>query len=198
MPEGPSAARALPLVCAGTALACLALAASGALPGPLALLRGPTLDGQWWRLWSGHLVHYTAQHALLDALALFLFGAIAERAIGSRRLLLELLLAAPAISLALLASAPALIEYRGASGLATFLAGRALPALWRNSRPLAQLLGLALLLRTIGEALALPLASASLPPDVLTAWPAHAFGLACAALAIPLESADRKNAPARP
>lgn len=69
-----------------------------------------------WRLWTCHLVHFGAGHALLDLAALGVpFALVPARAWP--RLLLGLFLVAPVLSLALL---PVLDggTYRGASGLA--------------------------------------------------------------------------------
>lgn len=69
-----------------------------------------------WRLWTGHLSHWSWGHALANLLALFVPLALIE-ASARRRLLLGLSFLAPLLSLSLLpflAGAP----YRGASGLA--------------------------------------------------------------------------------
>lgn len=69
-----------------------------------------------WRLWTGHLAHFGARHALLNLAALGVPWLLADRQ-GRRRLALALLLAAPLLGLGILGQ----IEdgtYRGASGLA--------------------------------------------------------------------------------
>jgi len=70
---------------------------------------------EWWRLWTAHVVHYSGQHALLDAAAavpaLILLPPWLRRSI-----LLWLVLVAPMLSIALL-NVPGLLEYRGCSGL---------------------------------------------------------------------------------
>lgn len=72
-----------------------------------------------WRLWTGHLVHYGWAHALANALALVV-PLLLVQGRDRIRLLRVALLAAPLLSLLLLAD-PALGQYRGASGLACIL-----------------------------------------------------------------------------
>ena len=90
---------------AGLALLCLLLAClPESLAAQLSWERGAILGGQWWRLWTGHLVHFGLQHAMLDAIVLFAGASLLERELGTRRLLRQLLLAAPLIALGLLAA----------------------------------------------------------------------------------------------
>ena len=80
--------------------------------------RAAILTGQGWRLWTGHLVHYTPSHLFWN-LAVFLpAGAWLER-VFPRSARWFLLLAAPAISLVLLLGDTALQHYGGLSGIAT-------------------------------------------------------------------------------
>lgn len=72
-----------------------------------------------WRLWTGHLSHWSWGHALANLLALFVPLALLE-AQARRRVLFGLCVLAPLLALGLLpflAGAP----YRGASGLASAL-----------------------------------------------------------------------------
>lgn len=172
--------REVPLVAAGVALACVGLALGPpALNAWLAYDRQAILGNEIWRLWSGHLVHFSVRHALADALVFLLLAALAEREIGSRRLAVCLALGAPAISLGLLLAAPGLSHYRGASGIAVTVAILAGAALWR-ARPARRgvLLLLAAIwsLKMVCEALGVASDLAELPPDVVVAWQAHAFG----------------------
>jgi rhomboid family GlyGly-CTERM serine protease len=80
--------------------------------------RPAILAGQAWRLWTGHLVHYSASHLLLD-LAVFLAAGGWLEWIRPRTARWFYLLAPPAISAALLWGEPALERYAGLSGLAT-------------------------------------------------------------------------------
>ncbi|HYC71528.1 MAG TPA: rhombosortase [Opitutaceae bacterium] len=72
--------------------------------------------GEWWRLWSGHWVHFSAPHLFWDALVLGLAGTWLEH---RRRGLLawHLLATAPAVSLLLLGLEEDMRVYGGLSGL---------------------------------------------------------------------------------
>lgn len=76
-------------------------------------LTGAALNGEWWRLWTGHLVHYSAPHLLLNVVAL-LPPLVVTRAWNA--IALWAAIAAPALSVALL-QCSTFAEYRGASGL---------------------------------------------------------------------------------
>jgi rhomboid family GlyGly-CTERM serine protease len=173
---------------------CLLLACAGEpVTRHLAWDRGALLDGQLWRLWTGHLVHFGASHALADALALGAAGVLVEPWMGSRRYACGLFVSAALVSVALLPMS-ALDEYRGASSMAMLaaamacvLAGRRHPAL---RLPLAAA-ALALGVKTLYEALGHPGLPSSLPAGIAVAWQAHALGAALGvALAyIPLKRA---------
>lgn len=168
------------------ALACLACAClPEAFIASLAWERDAILAGQWWRLWTGHLVHFGMAHAFTDALVLLAAGSIVERRIGSVRLLRRLVLAAPLISLLLLA-APGLIEYRGASSLGAMLAVAAALACWPQAgqwRPAILAGGAAFAVATTSHAFDAGIAWSSLPQGVAVAWQAHLLGAACGIVA---------------
>ena len=72
--------------------------------------------GQWWRFWTGHLVHYGSAHLWGDLLAFAVWAALVES--ESRRVLLATLLCgAPLLSCAFRLACPELGEYRGLSSL---------------------------------------------------------------------------------
>lgn len=160
--------------------ACLLLACAGnPLASRLAWERGAILHGEMWRLWSGHLVHYSASHGAADALALLASGMLAEPIIGSRRFAMILLAGATMISLGLLACAPLLTEYRGASGLAMLTTALAGVLLWRRqpaARWLTGAAGLALAAKMLGDAGGYALTLADLPAGVAVSWQAHLLG----------------------
>jgi rhomboid family GlyGly-CTERM serine protease len=159
---------------------CLLLACAGeALSSGLAWERTAILHGELWRLWSGHLVHYSISHAAADTLVLLAMGLYAEPLVGSRRFGLMLAGAATLLSLALLVLAPALNEYRGASGLAVLTAVLGGVLAWRRhpgSRPMLGCAALALAAKTLWEACAHTAAFADLPAGVSVAWQAHLLG----------------------
>ncbi|HEX8154972.1 MAG TPA: rhomboid family intramembrane serine protease, partial [Thermoanaerobaculia bacterium] len=85
-----------------------------------------TSDAAWWevwRLWTAHLVHYSAAHLALNAIAALPPALLLWR--GGRpgrftEIVRALFLAAPAISIAILLIAHP-YEYRGASALVVML-----------------------------------------------------------------------------
>ncbi len=96
-------------------------------------LTAAALHGEWWRLWTGHFVHYDIAHLITNAIAAVVPLALVERP-ARRRLLLTIPIIAPALSLGLLAFAR-FDEYRGASGLALALWVGAALTLARSGEP---------------------------------------------------------------
>jgi rhomboid family GlyGly-CTERM serine protease len=90
------------------------------LAGGLIYERANILAGQAWRLWTGHLVHYTPNHLLWD-LAVFLPAGVWLEWITPRGARWFYLLAPLAISLLLILGEPTLDRYAGLSGVATGL-----------------------------------------------------------------------------
>jgi rhomboid family GlyGly-CTERM serine protease len=76
--------------------------------------------GEWWRLWSGHLVHFGPAHLAWNLAVLLPAGLWAER-IAALRTRLLLTLAPPAMAIVLLIGLPDLARYSGLSGLASAL-----------------------------------------------------------------------------
>jgi rhomboid family GlyGly-CTERM serine protease len=80
--------------------------------------RAAILRGEWWRLITGHLVHFSPSHLLFDLTVFVLAGGLVEA--RSRHLFWALLASATMlIALALLAFVPELRFYGGLSGIAT-------------------------------------------------------------------------------
>ncbi len=130
-----------------------------------------------WRLWTGHLAHFGAGHALANALALAVPLVLSPRR-DWPRMALALLLGVPLLSLLLL---PALGDgaYRGASGLACLLwalVGLRL-AVRRGAAPVGLLLlgGLAL---KLGVEAALGVPFLARPDGWQTLPAAHLWGTA--------------------
>lgn len=119
---GLAAGRRRAAVAASLILLAVALTSAAALHWPglaaaLLLDRPAVAQGQWWRLWSGHLLHLGLSHALLNLGAL----AVILMLVWRQRMLAELAVAAlvamPLLSLALLWLDPQLDWYAGLSGL---------------------------------------------------------------------------------
>jgi len=141
--------------------------------------RDAVLSGEIWRLWTGHLVHYSARHALSDTAVLILIGSLAEREFGTRWMCNALFRGGLFISLGLILGVPNLLEYRGASGLSLLLALATGTFLWGTRPSLRRALavpGGVLLLKTALEACGIGLDLSGLPEDVAVAWQAHVLG----------------------
>lgn len=95
----------------------LIVASQPALAPSLLYERAAILRGEYWRLWTGHLVHFGASHLVWNLVVFALAGIWAERLAPARTRLL-LALAPGVIGLALLALDPSLATYGGLSGLA--------------------------------------------------------------------------------
>jgi rhomboid family GlyGly-CTERM serine protease len=173
---------------------CLVLgSASEPVAAELAWSRAAILDGELWRLWSGHLVHFSTSHACADILALFGAGMLAERLAGTRRLALVLAGGAAALSLGMLALAPALQEYRGASALVVLAAVLGGALAWKHhpaSRTVLACAAVGFACKLLWEACAHTAAFTDLPPGVAVAWQAHLLGAllgGCAAVSCLVE-----------
>jgi membrane associated rhomboid family serine protease len=104
--------------------------------------------GQWWRLWTGHLVHYSAAHLLLNATALVPPLVLTP---ARRRMAIWSLIAAPLLSLLLLATST-FDEYRGASGLIVGIWLYVSVELWRDHKRIAIAMITAITLKLLLEA----------------------------------------------
>ncbi len=175
----------MPRASAGLAAAGLALAfAPASWIAGLEYDRPALAAGELWRLWTGHLVHFSAGHAALDAGAFLAAGLVAERHLGTPAMLRALALCAPLVALGLVVLAPDLGAYRGLSALAWFAAVLSGLALAHDRPTLRPWLGLAALLALLELALeAGGGAGSSLPEGVRVEWRAHGLG-ALAALAL--------------
>jgi rhomboid family GlyGly-CTERM serine protease len=98
------------------ALPAVLLAFAQARQGLFLLER--SASGELWRLWSGHWVHFSASHLGWNLAVILVVGAWLEH-LRPGLLLRHALLAAPLLSIALLAFEPNLRVYGGLSGLAT-------------------------------------------------------------------------------
>ncbi|WP_275099374.1 rhombosortase [Sedimenticola hydrogenitrophicus] len=126
----------------------LALVATGlyllAGPAPEALVYGreEILQGDWWRLLSGHLVHSDVPHALWDILALGLSASILERR-DRKRLCRAMLFSLLFLDAWLWWGVTDLDYYCGLSGVLNTLLTLVFWQLWRdNPHPLIVVAGL--------------------------------------------------------
>lgn len=103
----------------------LVLAAELLFLAPALEYRRPLLFTEPWRWWTGHFVHLSLTHALLNSIALMLLGRLFADRLRAAELWLMLLGAPLVISLAFWTLMPELDWYRGLSGTlhALFFAG---------------------------------------------------------------------------
>jgi rhomboid family GlyGly-CTERM serine protease len=79
--------------------------------------RASILSGEWWRLFTGHLVHLGWSHLWLNLAGLLLIWALVGRAMTLRQWLLLISLSLILISVGLLLWLPNLMWYVGLSGM---------------------------------------------------------------------------------
>ena len=147
-------------------------------PGLILALRYDRIaiaHGQWWRLWSAHLVHLGWDHWLLNMAGLaglwWLYVAEATR----RDWLIVATASALFISAALYVASPAVEWYVGLSGVLHALWAAAAVAMWRHSRTEAAASLVLLAAKLVWEAMIGPLSSG--PGDGLpVVTVAHRYG----------------------
>jgi rhomboid family GlyGly-CTERM serine protease len=117
----------IPWVFLVVTLAAAVIQCAGAWRPLLIYDRDAIVQGEWWRIWTGHLVHFGWPHLVADAGLFLILGRLLERPhpVISR----AALVAMPVVIAATLCWLdPAMIRYGGLSaidfGLLLFLAGR--------------------------------------------------------------------------
>lgn len=139
--------------------------------------------GEWWRLWSGHLAHFTLSQLIADSGLVLLLGLALQRFITPSRFAILIIVALPLMSLLLLWLVPEMSSYRGASGLAAMLwlmvglhlslqAKTGSTPIWIGPLFILLLIG-----KVAGEALSLFPSLSELPAGVVVAWQVHLFGM---------------------
>lgn len=108
--------------------------------------RSAVLDrGEWWRLLSGHLVHGSPRHLLLNGAGLALVALLFARDYTARAWLLILAFSVAAIDVGFVLFEPQLHWYVGLSGVLHGAMAAGAVAWWRHeTKPLALVLTLAL------------------------------------------------------
>jgi len=135
--------------------------------------RAGLTQGQWWRLFTGHLVHFDARHLLLDGAGVVLLWMLFARDLSPARWLAVVLVSMLAIDAGLWWFAPQIQWYVGASGvLHGIWAAGAIAGLRRGDRTATWLLGL-LVVKLCVEQLYGP---RSLEPALPVVTQAHVFG----------------------
>lgn len=132
-------------------IACLPAGGQEAL-----LLKRKALQGaEYWRLWTGHWVHFGWKHLAWDLASFLLLGLWLDAKAGKGLGLLLLTTAAPLLSLGLLVAAPDLGTYGGLSGLVCAYVGALATWYWKQKHPvLAAVMAIALSVKISAELLA--------------------------------------------
>lgn len=152
--------------------------------------RENVLQGEWWRLFSGHLVHGTSQHLWLNVLGLVLCAALFARDYSARAWALVLLASAAVIDVAFVFYEPQLPWYVGLSGVLHGVLAAGAVAWWRTE---PKLLAAGLTVFVVGKLVweqrvgALPLSG-----DFPVVVDAHLYGALGGALAASILWAARQ------
>lgn len=148
----------------------------------LAFDRFAILNGEWWRLWSSHLVHYSRGHMITDAGTLFFLALVVGRFTKVLHLLIAFVVAMPVITALVVLMVPAMEHFRGASAMMMMLWMVVSWYLIVESKGfnLQFVLGYTLLAVLIGkiavEYLGLMPPSLDMPRGYIPPWQAHIFG----------------------
>jgi rhomboid family GlyGly-CTERM serine protease len=137
-----------PLHTIGLAIFCIAAHAYVPLSDCLAYDRTAIQAGEVWRLLTGHLAHYRADHLLWDVLMFVVLGVMVERR-NRGSFIVTVLASATAITAVLWFAYPEVTAYRGLSGIDSALFTSAAILLYvygrRFNRPLVRLISAGLL-----------------------------------------------------
>ena len=131
-PASPSSAAPLPWAAFGVALVSVGIQAIPGLRDELVYERTALANGELWRAWTGHLVHFGWPHLVVDAGLLFILGWFGERRYPAFTRW-GLLLMPPFISAAIYWFDPTMQRYGGLSavnlGLLLYVAAQG----WRRN-----------------------------------------------------------------
>ncbi len=175
-----SSAATLALLCLGIAL----LPERG--QEALQYTRTGIAEGELWRLWSGHLVHFGWMHALANATVLWVLLDHIRPYAGQRAMRISMGLFPLLLSILLYLAAPSLRFYRGASGLGWCYGAWLFACVWAaQDYPRTKLVAIAViaLAWTAFEALGLGRFLSPLPAGIVSAWQIHIAGAGLGLLA---------------
>lgn len=126
------------------------------LAAAMELDRAALQHGELWRLFTGHVAHWSGEHLFWDVIVFTVVGIVCERRSRSRYVCC-LLVAAFTIGAGVLTVCPELLKYRGLSGVDCALFACLLADLtterWRKGQPVGVLLllGVTLIAKIIWE-----------------------------------------------
>ncbi|WP_238388333.1 rhombosortase [Sinimarinibacterium sp. NLF-5-8] len=106
----------IPLLLIGLMLA-LDFLGGAVVQHALAWDRQAIAAGQWWRLWTGHLVHLSHYHLLLNVAGLLVLGLLCPQPLPALVWLRRLLVLGLGVGIGLLWAVPSLRWYVGMSGV---------------------------------------------------------------------------------
>jgi rhomboid family GlyGly-CTERM serine protease len=161
------------------------------------------VDGQWWRIWTGHLTHYDGGHLAWDLLMFSVLGAACERE-HPRSFAIYLILLMAGVAAMIAMCCPDVRVYRGLSGLDTglfvWLVADQCRRCWRDRNHLAAAIWLATVGALIGKLIYEATTGRTLFVDASNFTPlvqAHLagalFGSACALLGNSVSMQKRLN-----
>jgi len=87
----------------------------------LAYEKEAIIGGEWWRLWSAHLTHFTHTQVMINSIIIAISGIIAERFAHPLQIALCCLIAMPVMTGLLLVTTPHVLFFRGASGVTAMM-----------------------------------------------------------------------------
>jgi rhomboid family GlyGly-CTERM serine protease len=112
----PDQLKRVPWLSIGLAMVCVAATAIPVLRDAFIYERSAVVQGELWRIFSAHFVHYSNSHLLGDMLILFPAALLAE--LRSRKELVQCLaVSASAVGVAVFIFEPGVWRYAGASGV---------------------------------------------------------------------------------
>ncbi len=121
-----------PIITAALFGAAMAAAVWPWLAQAYTLDRAAIHNGEWWRLLTGHLAHWSFDHLIWDVAVFSVLGVVCERR-DRRQFVICLLVSAIVISLGVLAFCPQFERYRGLSGVDCALFGLCLTTACQSS-----------------------------------------------------------------
>ena len=95
--------------------------------------RNAFAQGQWWRLTTAHLTHFTGDHLRWDLLAFIVLGSMSER-LSRPGLLMTIGIASVVITAGVWLAQPQFTTYRGLSGIDSALFGFVIADLFATGR----------------------------------------------------------------
>jgi len=87
----------------------------------LAFEKEAIVHGEWWRLWTSHVTHFTYSQLVVNSTVMVVMGLLAGRFAKNWQIILSFLVAMPIMTGLLLVTTPYLQFYRGASGISAMM-----------------------------------------------------------------------------